>query len=78
MIWISIYLSFLYVPYSHDGLPLIGQITGSKNAYIGAGHTFWGILNGPISGKLLAELILNGKVTSIKQNEFEEFSPSRS
>jgi len=66
-----------YIPLSHDNLPLIGKISGTNNAYIGAGHTDRGILNGPITGKLLAELIIEGKVSSIKQKEFDHFDPSR-
>eukprot|EP01084_Bolivina_argentea_P272320 463630_1 len=66
-----------YLPASFDNIPLIGQITGSKNAFIGTGHTCWGILNAPATGLLLAELIADGKVTSIKQNAFDKWSPSR-
>ena len=66
-----------YLPSALDGVPLIGQITGYKNAYIGAGHTCWGILNGPATGLLLTELIVDGKVSSVKQSEFDRWDPAR-
>lgn len=45
-------------PLSSDGLPLIGE-TRTKNVYVNGGHGMWGITLGPISGKLLAEAIVN-------------------
>merc|ERR1712154_598044 len=36
-----------YLPGSHDGMPIIGRITGYANAYFGTAHTCWGILNAP-------------------------------
>ena len=61
-----------------DQIPLIGQITNEcENAYVGTGHTCWGILNGPATGLLLAELIADGEVTSVRKKEFKKWSPSR-
>jgi glycine/D-amino acid oxidase-like deaminating enzyme len=40
--------------------PLLGE-TGVRGLLIGAGHNHWGIQNGPVTGKLLSELIFDGK-----------------
>jgi len=45
------------------GGPLIGQ-TSVKGLLMGAGHTCWGIQNGPATGKLLSELAWEGKISS--------------
>ena len=50
-----------YLPGSPDNLPIIGKVPGSQNVYIATGHFDWGILNGPATGKCLAELILYGE-----------------
>ena len=63
-----------YLPGSHDDLPIIGKVPGSHNVWIATGHTFWGILNGPATGKCLAELILSGES---KTCDVEPFSPDR-
>ena len=36
-----------YLPVSPDGLPLIGKVPGVGGAFIGGGHSCWGILTGP-------------------------------
>ena len=43
-----------------SGGPLIGE-TGVKGLLIAAGHTCWGIQNGPGTGKLISELVFDGK-----------------
>ncbi|RMZ67205.1 fad dependent oxidoreductase [Pyrenophora seminiperda CCB06] len=45
------------------GGPLIGE-TSVKGLLMGAGHTCWGIQNGPATGKLLSELVFDGEVRS--------------
>lgn len=45
------------------GGPLIGP-TGVKGLLLAAGHTCWGIQNGPGTGKVIAELVLDGKAQS--------------
>ncbi|CBX96813.1 hypothetical protein IAQ61_008237 [Plenodomus lingam] len=45
------------------GGPLVGE-TSVKGLLMGAGHTCWGIQNGPGTGKLLAELAWEGKMKS--------------
>lgn len=42
---------------------LIGE-TGVKGLLIAAGHTCWGIQNGPGTGKLISEFIFDGKAKS--------------
>jgi D-amino-acid dehydrogenase len=47
-------------PVSTDGMPLIGA-TNSANVFVAGGHGMWGITLGPITGKLLAQLIVTGR-----------------
>jgi glycine oxidase len=49
-------------PGSPDGLPIIGRIPGAQNAYVATGHFRNGILLAPITGALVSELVLNGKL----------------
>jgi D-amino-acid dehydrogenase len=46
-------------PVTVDGLPLIGE-TANPGVYVAGGHGMWGITQGPITGKLLAERIATG------------------
>ncbi len=55
------YLPVLDVP-SASG-PLIGK-TNVENLYLASGHSCWGINNAPGTGKVMAELILDGEATS--------------
>ena len=66
-----------YLPGSADGVPLIGPITGYSNAFVGTGHTCWGILNAPATGMLLSEFVADGKVTSFKKSVLRKWDPSR-
>jgi len=43
--------------------PLIGQ-TAVRGIWVAAGHTCWGIQNGPATGYLMSELLLEGKAKS--------------
>lgn len=43
--------------------PLIGQ-TSAPGVWVAAGHTCWGIQNGPATGCLVAEMLLDGAATS--------------
>ena len=63
-----------YLPDSSDHIPIIGKMPGLTNVFIGTAHTFWGILNGPATGKCLAELILNGKAETC---DISKFDPAR-
>lgn len=48
-----------------SGGPLIGE-TGTKGLLMAAGHTCWGIQNGPGTGKLISEFVFEGKAKSAK------------
>jgi len=61
-------------PCPPDGLPYMGLISTSENCYISAGHNCWGILWGPVSGKLMSELIMDGAAVTA---DISSFSPSR-
>eukprot|EP00051_Salpingoeca_urceolata_P002919 m.53778 g.53778 ORF g.53778 m.53778 type:complete len:379 (+) comp12410_c0_seq1:223-1359(+) len=52
-----------HLPTSDTGLPVIGLIPHTTNAYIACGHTCWGILNGPMTGKALAALVVGEQPT---------------
>eukprot|EP00803_Ostreobium_quekettii_P006425 evm.model.scf_162EXC.4 EVM.evm.TU.scf_162EXC.4 scf_162EXC:33665-36365(+) len=62
-----------YLPISQDGLPLIGRVPGVEGAFVAAGHSCWGILNGPGTGLLMAELVA-GESTSL---DISAFDPAR-
>lgn len=55
------YLPVLDVPSSSG--PLIGE-TNVEGLYLASGHSCWGINNAPGTGKLMAELLLEGEVKS--------------
>lgn len=57
------------LPYTADTLPIIDEVESSKGLYIAAGHVF-GNLAGPITGKLISEMI-SGKPTSLPVDEFK-------
>jgi D-amino-acid dehydrogenase len=46
-------------PVTADGLPLVGA-TSSRHVFVAGGHGMWGMVLGPVSGKLLAERITTG------------------
>ena len=47
-------------PLTPDGLPIIGRLPNVKNVWIGTGHGMLGITQGPSTGMLIAEDILDG------------------
>ena len=49
-------------PGSPDGLPVIGRVPGKDNTYVATGHFRNGILLAPITGALVADLALDGRV----------------
>lgn len=48
-------------PAAPDGLPLLGRVPGREGLVVATGHFRNGILLAPITGKLIAELIVEGK-----------------
>ena len=47
-------------PVTPDGLPLVGA-TRAPNVYVAGGHGMWGMVLGPVTGRLLAERIVTGE-----------------
>lgn len=60
-----------FLPCSPTGLPVIGAIPGVKGAYVAAGHSVWGILNAPVTGLAIAELILEGHTNVVPLQAFD-------
>jgi glycine/D-amino acid oxidase-like deaminating enzyme len=58
-------------PITTDGLPLIGRVKGVNGAYVATGHSVWGILNAPATGEAMAELIIDGEVTTVDLFAFD-------
>lgn len=59
-------------PCTPDGLPLIGPTT-SPRVFAAGGHGMWGIVLGPLTGRLLADAIVSGNVPY----ELQPFRPLR-
>lgn len=59
-------------PVTPDGLPLVGA-TQVPNVYTCGGHGMWGVVLGPISGKMLAKQIATGEVDDV----IKPFDPLR-
>lgn len=60
-------------PVTPDGLPLVGA-TKAPNVYTNGGHGMWGIILGPLSGKMLAKQIATGEI----DRTIAPFDPLRS
>jgi len=56
-------------PASPDGLPYIGAIPKTSNAFVASGHGMMGVTLGPITGKLISEIILD-ESTSMDSSPF--------
>ena len=63
-----------FLPCSEDGVPVIGAIPDVQGAFVATGHSCWGILNAPATGKSLAELIAEGRSSTV---DLRAFSPER-
>ena len=59
-------------PVTRDGLPIIGQ-TAAPGVYAAGGHGMWGITRGPVTGRLLAEAIVEDRTPP----EIAPFNPLR-
>jgi sarcosine oxidase, subunit beta len=57
-----------------DAHPLIGRLTPLANAYVVAGFSGHGFMHGPIAGKLLAEVIVDGHAATL---DISMLSPDR-
>ncbi|OMH79186.1 putative oxidoreductase [Zancudomyces culisetae] len=59
-----------YLPIRNRGVPIIGEIAGVPDVYMAAGHGCWGILNGPITGQIVSELVLKIPSNQVDIKEF--------
>jgi len=62
--------SACYRPLTVDGIPLIGPVPGAPGVYLATGHAVWGILNAPATGRMVAEMILDGASRSLDASPF--------
>eukprot|EP00746_Dinoflagellata_sp_MGD_P013552 gnl/MRDRNA2_/MRDRNA2_129321_c0_seq1.p1 gnl/MRDRNA2_/MRDRNA2_129321_c0~~gnl/MRDRNA2_/MRDRNA2_129321_c0_seq1.p1 ORF type:complete len:386 (-),score=68.33 gnl/MRDRNA2_/MRDRNA2_129321_c0_seq1:27-1184(-) len=60
-------------PCPPDAKPYMGHLPDTSNAYIAAGHNCWGITWAPITGKVMAELVIDGKASI----DLSAFDPAR-
>jgi glycine oxidase len=60
-------------PGSPDGLPILGRLPGYENVYVAAGHSRNGILLAPVTGRLIAQLLLEGRT----EIDLTPFDPGR-
>ena len=51
-------------PMTPDGLPIIGRAPRQRNVVVATGHNMNGIMYGPITGRLVAEMVGN-RTTSV-------------
>ena len=57
-----------FFPFTMDDLPILGSVDGVEGFIMAAGHCGHGVCLGPITGKLISELICDGR-TSIPIDE---------
>ncbi len=58
-------------PVTVDNVPIIGPVVGAPGVYVATGHGAWGILNAPATGRMVAEMILDGASTSLDARPFD-------
>lgn len=67
-------------PYTPDGLPLVGFVKGIDGLFMAAGHEGDGIALSAITGKIVSQLITEGKaytdVSALDPNRFDLFATS--
>lgn len=59
-------------PLTGDGLPLIGP-TRTPGVYAAGGHGMWGVTLGPLTGRIMAQLLLDGRA----ELDLAAFDPRR-
>ena len=62
-------------PLSADICPIIGPVPGCEGLHLATGHGPWGIQLAPITGKLIADLILRGETS--EDLAMEHYLPAR-
>jgi glycine/D-amino acid oxidase-like deaminating enzyme len=58
-----------YLPISGSGIPILGQLM--DDVYIASGHSCWGILNAPVTGLAMSDLIIDGKSNTVDLSHFK-------
>jgi len=68
-------------PYTPDGLPLLGPVEGIEGFVMAAGHEGDGIALSPITGRIISDLIIDGKtfmdVSSLNPGRFDVLGENR-
>eukprot|EP00745_Piridium_sociabile_P003300 TRINITY_DN119707_c0_g1_i1.p1 TRINITY_DN119707_c0_g1~~TRINITY_DN119707_c0_g1_i1.p1 ORF type:complete len:377 (+),score=28.02 TRINITY_DN119707_c0_g1_i1:27-1157(+) len=67
--------SCCFLPISKDNVPLLGPLSNIEGCFIASGHGCWGVLNGPASGLIMADIIASGE--SKRLTDISRFSPDR-
>lgn len=60
-------------PLAPDGLPILGALPPAGNLFVATGHQMLGVTLAPSTGKVMAQLILDGR----SEVDLEPFSPRR-
>jgi len=60
-------------PAIRDSIPMIGPVPGTKGAYLGFGHDHVGLTGGPMTGRILAQLV-SGNTPNI---DLAPYAPER-
>lgn len=60
-------------PFSADGVPIIGVLPKTRNAYVATGHTMLGLTYGPATAQIISELLSGEPYPS----SYELLSPAR-
>ena len=60
-------------PVSDDDLPVIGALPGAEDVYVASGHGANGLLLGPVTGRVVAEMV-GGRSPAV---DLSDFSPAR-
>ena len=60
-------------PMTADGLPVVGPAPGVHGLYVATGHAMMGFLLGPVTGRLVSELMLDDR----ESFDLSEMSPAR-
>jgi D-amino-acid dehydrogenase len=50
-------------PMTADGLPVIGRAPGVAGVVVATGHAMMGFLLGPLTGRLVSEIVMDGKTS---------------
>lgn len=62
-----------HMRFGQESGPLVGRSV-VPGLYVASGHTCWGIQNAPATGKLMAEIVLDGEATSA---DIEKLDPRK-